>query len=48
MYIDLETYLFWKHVEIPQIEDEWNGKYKTFGEMWDGEGYAIIEPINYE
>lgn len=45
--IDLETYLYWKDKPILHDEDEWNCKYRTWGEMWDGEGYQVEEPINY-
>lgn len=45
MNIDLETYLTRKDDPILHDEDEWDGKYKTYGEMWDGEGYTIDEPI---
>ena len=46
MSIDPETYLLFKDDSILHDEDEWSGKYKTWGEMWDGEGYEIDEPIN--
>lgn len=41
MNIELETFLYWKDQPILHDEDEWNGKYKTWGEMWVGEGYKI-------
>ena len=43
MKIDYETYINWKDQIILHDEDEWNGKYKTVGEMWKGEGYEIEE-----
>lgn len=33
----------WKDQPILHDEDMWNGKYKTYGEMWQGEGFAILE-----
>ena len=47
MSIEFETYMEMKNEPILHDEDEWNGKYKTYGEMWDGEGYEIDEPICY-
>jgi len=37
--ISLEVYENWKDQPILHDEDEWSGKYKTYGEMWYGEGY---------
>lgn len=31
----------WKNSRILHDEDQWGGKYKTYGEMWKGEGYII-------
>ena len=45
MNIDLETYLYWKDEPILHDEDEWGGKYRTWGEMWNGEGYTIDDGI---
>lgn len=39
--ITLEVFLKWKDQPILHDEDEWGGKYKTYGEMWKGEGYTI-------
>lgn len=41
MVIDYETFITWKDQAILSDEDEWNGKYQTYGEMWKGEGYEI-------
>ena len=41
MKIDRETYEIWKDQLILHDEDEWGGKYSTYGEMWIGEGYEI-------
>ena len=43
MAIDRMTYEIWKDQPILHDEDEWDGKYNTYGEMWDGEGYKIEE-----
>ncbi len=47
MSIDLGTYLYWKDKPISHDQDEWDGKYRTWGEMYLGEGYEIEEPIYY-
>lgn len=36
-----EIYKGWKDQPILHDEDYWDGKYKTYGEMWIGEGYMI-------
>lgn len=36
-----ETYDDWRDQPILHDEDQWMGKYKTYGEMWAGEGYAV-------
>ena len=41
MNISLQTYEDWGNQPILHDEDEWGGKYKTYGEMWKGEGYTI-------
>lgn len=41
MMIDRDTYEIWKDQPILHDEDEWDGKYSTYGEMWIGEGYVI-------
>ena len=41
MVIDYDTFITWKDQPILHDEDDWNGKYKTYGEMWKGEGYEI-------
>lgn len=41
MVIDFDTFITWKDEPILHDEDEWNGKYRTYGEMWEGEGYEI-------
>lgn len=43
MMIDRETYEIWKDQPILHDEDEWGGKYSTYGEMWNGEGYVIAD-----
>lgn len=43
MNISLQTYEDWGNQPILHDEDEWGGKYKTYGEMWKGEGYTIGE-----
>ena len=42
MNISLQTYEDWGNQPILHDEDEWGGKYKTYGEMWKGEGYTIV------
>lgn len=42
MIISKEIYQEWKDQPILHDEDQWCGKYKTYGEMWIGEGYAIV------
>lgn len=39
--IDNATYEKWKDQPILHDEDQWMGKYQTYGEMWSGEGYII-------
>lgn len=41
MKISYEVYKAWKDQPILHDEDMWCGKYKTYGEMWIGEGYII-------
>lgn len=41
--IPFDIYMRWKDQPILHDEDLWDGKYKTFGEMWIGEGYHIEE-----
>ena len=41
MNISLQTFKDWGDQPILHDEDEWGGKYKTYGEMWKGEGYTI-------
>lgn len=41
MVIDYDTFLTWKDQPILHDEDDWDGKYQTYGEMWKGEGYEI-------
>ena len=31
---------------IESEADRWDGKYKTYGEMWIGENYFVNTPIN--
>jgi hypothetical protein len=33
----------WGNQPILHDEDQWQGKYKTFGDMWAGEGYKLEE-----
>lgn len=40
-HIDSETYRAWHNQPILQSEDEWDGRYQTYGDMWAGEGYTI-------
>lgn len=40
-YITMEVFFEWKDQPILNDEDEWDGMYKTYGEMWRGEGYFI-------
>ena len=42
MIIQYETYEDWKDIAILREEDEWDGKYKTYGEMWKGEGALVM------
>lgn len=42
--IKYEDYLKFKDQPILHDEDMWNGKYRTFGEMWEGEGVGIDFP----
>ncbi len=37
-----EFYEVWKEQPILHDEDNWQGKYRTYGEMWIGEKYEII------
>ena len=46
-YITWEMFRDFHNSPILHDEDEWDGKYKTYGEMWFGEGY-LIEYINYK
>ena len=39
--IAMEVFREWMDQPILHDEDEWGGKYKTYGEMWKGEGYTI-------
>lgn len=39
MNISLQTYEDWSNQPILHDEDGWGGKYKTYAEMWEGEGY---------
>ena len=41
MTISYEIYNAWKNQPILHDEDMWDGKYKTYGEMWVGENYTI-------
>lgn len=41
MIISKDVYDEWKGQPILSDEDEWNGKYQTYGDMWIGEGYEI-------
>lgn len=43
--IDKATYDEWGHQPILHDEDEWGGKYKTYADMWSGEGYRLEESI---
>ena len=38
--INRQIYDTWYDQPILHDEDHWNGKYKTYGEMWNGEGYT--------
>lgn len=40
-YITMDDFLAWRDQHILHGEDEWDGMYKTYGEMWEGEGYMI-------
>ena len=37
--ISYDTYRDWYDQPILHDEDMWDGKYKTYGDMWVGEGY---------
>ena len=37
--ISYDTYRDWYDQPILHDEDMWDGRYKTYGEMWSGEGY---------
>ena len=39
--ISKEIYDGWKDQPILHDEDMWMGRYETYGEMWDGEGYQV-------
>lgn len=39
--ISYETYLRYKDNVILHDEDQWSGRYTTYGEMWEGEGYEV-------
>ena len=39
--IEYQIYLDWKDQPILHDEDYWDGQYKTYGQMWMSEGYAI-------
>lgn len=41
--IDKVTYDEWGNQPILHDEDLWSGKYKTYADMWRGEGYKIEE-----
>ena len=41
MTISWDIYKDWGNQPILHDEDEWGGKYKTYAEMWEGEGYTI-------
>jgi hypothetical protein len=41
MTISKETFDMWKNQPIFHDEDDWNGKYSTYGEMWRGEGCTV-------
>ena len=41
--ITKDTYYKYKDCLILHDEDDWDGKYKTYGEMWLGEGYRLKE-----
>lgn len=43
MKISKETFDKWRDSPILHDEDEWNGKYETYGEMFAGEGYEVEE-----
>lgn len=36
-----DIYEAWKDQRITFDEDQWDGAYETYGEMWAGEGYMI-------
>ena len=46
MKISAETYKDWNDQPILHDEDMWSGKYKTYGEMWNGECYEIEKEEN--
>lgn len=41
MTIAPEIWRDWFDQPILHDEDDWGGKYKTYGEMWVGEGYMM-------
>ena len=43
MTISKDVFEKWKDSPILHDEDEWDGEYSTYGEMWEGEGYTIEE-----
>lgn len=51
--VSATVYREWKDLYILHDEDEWNGKYLTWGQMWKGEGYLVevhmmLSPSVYE
>lgn len=48
MKIASVVYEEYKDCVILHDEDEWDGKYTTYGEMWNGEGYIIELPTRLE
>lgn len=47
-HISKETQEKWANQRILHDEDQWGGKYKTYGDMWKGEGYILDEAIEDE
>ena len=43
MNIDYSIFQKWKNQPILKDEDCWEGKYKTYGDMWKGEGYMVTK-----
>ena len=41
LHMSREEYHDWYNEPILHDEDEWEGRYRTYGEMWEGEGYII-------